>query len=397
MNKSLQNRFRILVAIVAVSGFSQGMLLPIIAVIFEKDGISSSLNGLHATALYIGVLLASPLMEAPLRKVGYKPMIIVGGLTVAVSLLLFPVWQSFWFWFLLRLLIGIGDHMLHFATQTWITSFSPEKTRGRNISLYGLSFGLGFAAGPSLTKLLDIHEALPFIISSFISLVLWLFVFTLKNEFPENDGNSSQHSFLNTLGRFGQVWKYAWIALLPPFGYGFLEASLNGNFPIIALRSGIDTGAISIILPAFAIGSIVFQLPLGMLSDKYGRQPILQIILVIGASCFLVSGLLNESVIGLTITFFVAGMAVGSTFSLGITFMTDLLPKSLLPAGNIMCGILFSLGSISGPILGGITIEFFEGASFFYLISLLLFSIFMSITVSSLKSNKTQVKTEASR
>ena len=39
------------------------MLLPLIAIIFEEDGLSSSLNGLHATSLYIGVLFVSPLIE----------------------------------------------------------------------------------------------------------------------------------------------------------------------------------------------------------------------------------------------------------------------------------------------------------------------------------------------
>lgn len=52
MNKETM-RFWILISIVAISGFSQGMLLPLIAIIFENDGISSSLNGLNATGLYI--------------------------------------------------------------------------------------------------------------------------------------------------------------------------------------------------------------------------------------------------------------------------------------------------------------------------------------------------------
>ncbi|WP_335871034.1 MFS transporter [Bacillus sp. 2205SS5-2] len=394
MNKRLQNRFRILVGIVAVSGFSQGMLLPIIAIIFEKDGISSSLNGLHATALYIGILFASPLMEVPLRKIGYKPMILIGGIVVVISLFLFPVWKSFWFWFILRLLIGIGDHMLHFATQTWITSFSPEATRGRNISIYGLFFGLGFAAGPMLTKLVDVHEALPFIISAGISFLLWMSVFSLRNEYPE-ETEMQTSSFLHTFQRFGQVWKYAWIALLPPFGYGFLEASLNGNFPIIALRNGVDIGAIAIILPAFAIGSIVFQLPLGIISDKYGRQSVLQTILLIGAVCFFFAGIWSDSVLGLILTFFFAGMSVGSMFSLGITFMTDLLPKSLLPAGNIMCGVFFSIGSMVGPILGGVIIQFFPGSSFFYLLSTMLFLIFIGLIYFTLKTARIQAKSEA--
>ena len=166
----------ILVSLVGISGFSQGMLLPTIAIIFEQDGISSSLNGLHATGIYVGVLLASPLMEAPLRKFGYKPMILIGGISVIISLALFPVWKSFWFWFLLRLIIGIGDHMMHFATQTWITDMSPIAKRGRNISIYGLFFSLGFMIGPFMTKFLEINESLPFIVSSLLSLATWSMV-----------------------------------------------------------------------------------------------------------------------------------------------------------------------------------------------------------------------------
>src|SRR5690554_3621823 len=97
-------RFTILIVIIAISGFSQGMLLPLIAVIFEGDGVSSALNGFNATALYIGILIISPFMEHPLRRFGYKPVIIIGGLIVIISLALFPVWKSFEFWFLLRFL-----------------------------------------------------------------------------------------------------------------------------------------------------------------------------------------------------------------------------------------------------------------------------------------------------
>lgn len=377
MNISIKLRFWILVIIVAISGFSQGMLLPLIAIIFEQDGVSSSMNGLHATGLYIGILIASPLMEAPLRRFGYKPIILVGGLAVAVSLALFPLWKSFWFWFVLRLAIGIGDHMLHFATQTWITSFSPKERIGRNISIYGLFFGLGFAAGPLMTKFLEVNSTLPFIISSAISLAAWLTVWLLKNERPEHDTEST--SFFGTMKRFGIVFKYAWVAFLPPFGYGFLEASLNGNFPVYAMRSGIGVNAVAILLPAFAAGGIISQLPLGILSDKLGRRTVLLAITLTGFLCFTAAGMLEDSPTGLLICFFLAGTVVGSTFSLGISYMADLLPKQLLPAGNLMCGIFFSFGSISGPFIGGVAIELLEGISFFYVVSTMLLLIFIAL------------------
>jgi MFS family permease len=393
MDKKTDLRFWILVGIVAISGFSQGMLLPLIAIIFEQDGLSSSLNGFHATGLYIGILLASPLMEAPLRKFGYKPIILWGGLAVVVSLGLFPLWKSFWFWFLLRLVIGIGDHMLHFGTQTWITSFSPENRRGRNISLYGLFFGIGFAAGPLLTRLVTINESLPFFISACISLIAWMAIWLLKNEHPEEDIQTS--NFLGTFKRFGQVCKYAWVSLLPPFSYGYLEASLNGNFPVYALRSGMDISAVSILLPAFAVGSILSQLPLGILSDRIGRKPVLLGVMSSGTICFTAAGMLQESFLGLLICFLAAGMLVGSTFSLGISYMADLLPRQLLPAGNLMCGIFFSMGSIIGPFVGGLSIQFLKGGSFFYVISMMLFMIFIALTTFKPKSMSIPEKREA--
>jgi MFS family permease len=391
MNISIMLRFWILVSIVAISGFSQGMLLPLIAIIFEQDGVSSSMNGFHATGLYIGILIASPLMEAPLRRFGYKPIILIGGLAVAVSLALFPLWKSFWFWFLLRLVIGIGDHMLHFATQTWITSFSPKERIGRNVSIYGLFFGLGFAAGPLMTSFVKVNTALPFIISSVISLAAWLTVWMLKNEHPEHGMGST--SFFGTMKRFGKVFKYAWVAFLPPFGYGFLEASLNGNFPVYAMRSGLGVNAVAILLPAFAVGGILSQLPLGILSDKLGRRTVLIAITLSGFICFTAAGLLENSTTGLLICFFLAGTLVGSTFSLGISYMADLLPKELLPAGNLMCGIFFSFGSISGPFIGGVAIELLEGISFFYVISTMLLLIFIAlVTVRSEGPSKHEAK-----
>ncbi|WP_458353461.1 MFS transporter [Peribacillus frigoritolerans] len=372
--------FSVLILIVGISGFSQGMLLPIIAIIFENDGISSSLNGFHAASLYIGILLISPFMEAPLRKYGYKPLIIFGGITVILSLALFPVWKSFWFWFVLRFFIGIGDHTLHFATQTWITAISPKTKRGRNLAIYGLFFSLGFMVGPLMTKLLEINQSLPFIITSILSLLAWSAVFLIRNELPEQDDSEST-SFLGTLKRFTKVSRVAWVAFLLPFTFGVLEASLNSNFPVFALRSGIDLTAVSIIIPAFSAGTLLTQIPLGMISDRFGRRKTLLTILFSGFAIFTLAGVYSYSVPGLFICFMLGGMMVGSTFSLGISYMADLLPRNLLPAGNLLCSIFFSLGSIGGPFFGGLVIEHIKGGNFFYMISIMLFLVFISLAL----------------
>ncbi|RCW62993.1 MFS transporter [Saliterribacillus persicus] len=366
-------KFWLLISFVLVSGFSQGMLLPVLAILLEQSGVPSSVNGLHATGLYIGVLIASPFMEKPLQKLGYKPIILVGGLLVFLSLALFPLWQALWFWFILRLLVGIGDHMLHFATQTWITSNSPVEKRGRNIALYGLFFSLGFSIGPMMTRLLSVHEHLPFIVSAGIAFLVWIGMFFIRNEFVEADAHEIETTRnQSSMTRFYKAGKIAWIALLAPFTYGILETSLHSTFPIYGLRLGYSVDLLAFLIPTFSLASLITQIPLGIWSDRIGRKAVLKIVVLLGMIAFIIGAFMEEHIIWVFFTFIFAGLCIGSLYSLGVSFMTDLLPRTLLPAGNILCGIAFSLGSISGPYLGGIFLEWFPGISFFYFIAFML-------------------------
>lgn len=362
-----KQRFLILIAMVSISGFSQGMLLPLISVVFESDGVSSTLNGLNATGLYIGTLLISPFIEQPLRKYGYKPILVLGGAIVFLSLLLFPLWKSVTFWFVLRLAIGIGDHCLHFATQTWLTSTASQGNLGKIMSIYGLSFGVGFAVGPLFVPLVKFSESLPFIVSSILCFIAWSFVFFIKNEHPET--LISDESKQSGVERYKMAFKYAWIAFIPPFVYGLLETSINALFPVYALRKDFDVSFVSIILAAFSIGGIVTQLPIGVLGDKIGRNKVIIIDMFFGTVLFGIGSQVEHSQVLVASDFLLAGMFLGSLFSLGITYMADLTPKELLPTGNLLCGIFFSLGSLTGPFIGGLYLQVVHQYSFLLFIS----------------------------
>lgn len=383
-------RFWILVEIILIAGFSQGMLLPVTAILFEQAGISSSINGLHTTGVYIGILIATPFLEGLLRKFGYRHLLLQGSLLIVLPLAFFPLWKSFIFWFILRLFIGIGISILQYGAQTWITYISPPYQRGRNLALFGLSFGLGFGLGPLMTRFLQINESLPFFLTAGIGLIVCFTVLLLKNEQAEQE--EQEGAYTSMTARLGKAWQYAWAALLLPFTYGFLEAVLNGNFPVYALNIGIDVNSVSMILPAFAIGSIVFQLPLGLISDRFDRRKVLLAVMLAGFVCFTIAGIIQESVIGLSICFFAAGMFVGSTYSLGVSFMVDLMSKNLLAVGNMLCGLFLSIGSISGPFIEGLTLQYIEGINFFYTISFVLLSVCIALLFFKKKQSESSRK-----
>jgi MFS family permease len=359
--------FYVLILVVAIAGMSQGLTLPLLSILLEKQGISSVANGFNAAALYIGILFVSPWLELVLRRFGYRTTIIAGMVLVTVTTLLFPVFQNYLVWFWLRFLLGIGDSALHYASQMWVTAISPPERRGRDISLYGFAYGAGFSVGPLGMLLLPLGAWAPFLAVSLFYAVSFYLLGRLQNTYPQVHEKSA-----NTANRYSTVLRWGWLALLPPFLYGYMEATLNVNFPVYALRNGISTEWVSLILPAFVIGSLALQLPLGRWSDRIGRQKLMMGTAAVGAVMFFLFPLAGTDVWWMMLFSAIVGAAVGSFYSLGLALAADILPGSMVPTAGIMAGMNFSIASIMAPNFNGWLIDRFWQGSMFWVMSILL-------------------------
>jgi MFS family permease len=372
--------FWILILVVIIAGLSQGLLLPLLTILLDQQHVSPELNGFNSSALYIGIFCTMFFIEKPVRRFGYKPVIGFGIILVTVSTLLFPVGQSIGLWFVLRLAVGIGDSALHYATQLWIVTNSSKERRGRNISLYGMAYGIGFSIGPLGINLLKAGVWVPFVVISTFFVLVFILVLRLSNEYPErNEAGQAEGK------RTAQTLQIAWFALIPSFIFGYMESTMNSNFPLYGLRMGLDHSMISLLLPVLGIGALVLQLPLGIWSDRIGRKPVLIFAGVIGAAAFMAVPLAGDHVWLIAVLFAAAGGMVGSFFSLGLAYAADILPKALLPKANVIGSLNYSLGSIIGPTLGGFCILYLTPSSIFYLLG----SIFLLFACSGIAFTRT--------
>ena len=369
---SSRRTFWVLILIVGVAGVNQGLTIPLLAVLLENQGVSSVVNGLNATALYIGLVLVSPWLEIPLRRFGYRNTLFAGLVVLTVATLLLPFFSSLTVWFVLRLLMGVGDSTLHYASQMWVTKIAAEKNRGRDLSIYGLAYGVGFGIGPLGLSLLPFGQWVPFGSLLVLYLVAYVLLARMKNEFPAEikPAEKKQNKYVTVL-RFG------WLALIPPFLYGFMETSLNGSFPVYALRSGLSVEWVSLILPSFVAGSIILQMPLGTLSDKIGRKQVMLVCALIGSLAFFLFPLAQGNVWAMMALLGIAGAAVGSFYSLGLALAADILPASMIPTAGILSGINFGVASILAPGLNGYLMQAWEPWTMFWLMGgqLLAFSV----------------------
>ncbi|MCM3203810.1 MFS transporter [Paenibacillus illinoisensis] len=358
------SNYLILIIVIVVAGISQGLLLPVLSIFLEQKGVSPGLNGLNAAALYVGSFAMTLVAERLLGAVGFKKLIVGGLLFVMFPLILFPYLPDIKIWFILRLVVGIGDSALHYAAQLWVLLVTAPEKRGRYISLYGMSYGLGFSIGPLGIKLLGFGEAVPFwVLFICMAAVLLLVLMRLPDTKPEK----AEHGQLPER-RFRRSWAWAWYALIPALLYGYMEAGMNSNFPVYGLRIGLDANEISSLLPFVGIGGLFLQLPLGILSDRFGRKKVLMSAGIAGGVMFMLVPVAGTHFWWTLVLLTVAGGLVGSFFSLGLAYAADILPKALLPAANVVASFHFTIGSILGPNLGGQMINWISPGSMFILL-----------------------------
>lgn len=380
-------QFVILVTVVMVTGLSQGMLLPLLTIFLERMNVPSDLNALHATAMYVGTFGMMFLVEFVLTKLGYKRMLLSGLLVVTIVLALFPLMPSIGIWFVLRIIVGAGNSALHYATQLWAVTISPEHRRGRNISLYGMAYGVGFSIGPFFINLLKISDQAPFIAIIVLFMIVTLIVWY---KLPDRQAEAV-HEVKQPAHRYRRSYSWAWFALLPSFLYGYMEASMNSNFPIYALRIGLEEQSVAFLLPFFGIGGLILQLPLGMLSDRISRKAVLISCGLLGGIGFCLIPYAGADPIMLIILFMIVGGLVGSFFSLGLAYAADILPKAYLPSANVIASMHFSLGSLIGPNIGGLAIQHVSLGSMFFILG----ALYIVFSASGLRfKGKKHVETE---
>jgi MFS family permease len=317
----------ILLTVIVAAGVSQGLLLPLLAIFLERMGVSSSMNGLNAAALYVGSFAMTLIAERTLGKLGFKKLASAGLVLVLVSVILFPLVPTVTFWFVLRLLVGIGDSAVHYTAQLWVLMVTPEEKRGRNLSIYGMSYGLGFSLGPLGIPLLQLGDNAPFIVLAVLVLLVLVLVLVKLPDLRAEKLDAEERP----VKRFRRSYALAWYALIPALLYGYMESGINSNFPVYGLRVGLSEQQIAFLLPFIGVGGLILQLPLGMLSDRFGRKRILMITGSLGGLAFMLVPLAGTSTAAILALLLLAGGMIGSFFRLGLLMRPTFFRKRSCP------------------------------------------------------------------
>lgn len=330
------------IAAVAAVGIAIGLGLPLFSMILEKRGIPSTLIGLNSAMAGVASMLAAPLTTRLAHSFGVAKTMIVAVFVSSVSALSFYFADAFWMWFPLRIVFHGSTTMLFILSEFWINATAPPKRRGQLLGMYATGLGLGFAVGPLVFSAVGSEGIIPFAAGAIIILFAALPIFLARKSSPALDDDTN-HNFL----RF--IWLVP-MASAAAFIYGAVQVGGLSLFPIYATRMGFSESQAGFLLTVMALGSIAFQIPIGMLSDRMrNRRKLLGYMALFGLICTFLLPLLIGSWMSAAVLLLFWGACVSGMYTVGLSHLGSRLTGSDLVGANAAFIFCYAVGTIVGP------------------------------------------------
>ncbi|MDF1607093.1 MFS transporter [Hoeflea sp. YIM 152468] len=364
--------FAAIAAITAV-GIAIGLGLPLLSIILEKRGVSSSMIGLNSAMAGVAAMVAAPITTVIARRLTVVTTMVLAIVAASASALGFYYAEALWMWFPLRIVFHGAITVLFVLSEFWINTAAPPSRRGLVLGIYATVLSLGFAAGPLIFSVIGSEGILPFAIGAGVILLAAVPILMARREDPVI-GVSSDLPFMR------------YIFLVPTataavFVFGAVESGGLALFPVYASRTGFTESQGALLLVMMGLGNVLFQIPVGMIADKMkDRRPLLSLFAIIGligsiALPFLIHNWLLTAVI---LLFW--GGSVAGLYTVGLAHLGDKLHGADLASANAAFVFCYALGMLVGPQTIGVSMDIAGNHGFAWALAFF-FALYVALTV----------------
>lgn len=322
--------------------------------------------GLIATVFGLTNALSQPIMgrlsDALDRR---KPFVIIGMAGFTLISFIYANTSNFDHLLLLRVVQGITVGATVPAIVAMVTHMSSKSTRGTAIGIYstvrGFAFGTGSIAGGIIASYFG------YVTAFYVCALLGLASFILISFFVSETHNSQFSSVPSKKPETGFQFVILSIAMFMMMaGIMIIFAFL----PEYESRLGTGEVSLSIAVSAYVIVRVLFQTPMGMISDRLGRKNIIALGLLLNIP--LVIGLGHvENVTQLIILRAMQGISMAAVETPVMALAVDLAGISVSSRVSSITASQ-AAGMALGPIMGGILAGYISFELPFYICAAML-------------------------
>jgi len=316
------------------------------------------------SAYFVGFLGGSRITPELIRRVGHVRVFAALASFISAVLILYPVVVHPVAWALGRVVIGFCFAGVYVTAESWLNNSSNNENRGQALSLYVIVQMTGVVTAQGLLAMGDPSGYILFVISSVLVSISFAPILLSISPTPAFDTTKSMS--LRELYQLSPLSVVGMFILGGVFSAQFAMAAVYGTV------AGFSLGQISMFVASIYVGALLFQFPIGWISDRMDRRVLILAISLLGGVAAMLGYLFeNNFTLLLAASFLVGGMG-NPLYALLIAYANDYLePEDMAAASG---GLMFvnGLGAILGPLsIGWIMGQIGAGGFFLFLAALM--------------------------
>jgi MFS family permease len=359
-------------AALSVASLIYGLCLPLLSLVMHENGVDGTLIGLSAATQSLAIVFVAPFLPRYMSRTG-PAVIMLGAILVSLTaFLLLPVFTSLPAWFALRFAIGAAGSCLWVCGEAWINQVAEDATRGRIVALYSMAVAGGFALGPLLLSVTGIEGSQPFLIAGAIILLSAVPLLSVAHTAPILGGERR--------GGLLHYLRLAPVAMLLCGLFALADGILLTFLPLYGLQFGLSETRALHLITLMGVGGIVGQVPIGWLADRMNRMLLAAVCTLLVTLASLAMPLVLGHYPWNLLFMLVFGAVLSGIYTIAMVLIGQRFRGADLAAASALFGVMWGSGSILGPSVGGLAMDFY-GPHGLPLTLTLLFALFLPLPV----------------
>ena len=238
----------------------------LISLKLKSAGKPQLLIGAIAAVYFTGMLVGSLKISKLIELVGYVKSFTTLAALMAISIMLPGINENIYILSFCRFLQGFSLAGLYVVIESWVLCASSDNARGKTLAIYMIVTYGAYSLGQFFLSENTINTIIPFCISS----VLVTTSIIPLSSFPVTPPPLEEHEGIS----IKKVYNASPAGFIGCFISGIFTSSILSIFPLYIKEIAINTHLVSIALATTFLSGVSVQYPLGILSDKVGRQKI---------------------------------------------------------------------------------------------------------------------------
>jgi len=351
IGKSKQSMFQVLSGIwalllgIVLIMLGNGMQFTLIGLRGEIEGFSAQELAVVTSGYFAGFLIGARLTPLMIRRVGHVRVIAALGSFMSAGLIAFALLTEPWAWTVLRILVGFCMSGIYVTAESWLNDAATNETRGKVLAAYMIAQTLGIIGAQGLLTLGDAGTAALFIGASILVSISFAPVLLSVNPVPATE--VAQPMSLR------ELFSSSPLGTVGIFLLGSIYATQSGMGAVYGTQIGLSADKIALFVAMLFAGALLFQYPIGWLSDRIDRRRLIFGAAAFGAVSCALGWYGGDGLLPLLAAAFLAGGVTTPLYALFLAYTNDFLPTEAMPAASGALVLTFGVGAISGPLVAG--------------------------------------------